>query len=114
MEKDETLCPESYGTKGDGIPAKSDRVGPGEDMLDSEVPVEMVQKNATKGGKRRGFALRTAEDPSGKMEEIARAALDMKSHMEEEIVCLAASLPEPRPPPPRGVSADARRRSRLS
>ena len=76
----EPALPEETVTKNDVQKASSERVGPMDDVLDSEVPVEIVQKQSLL---RKRLPAKTAD--AGTMEEIALAALEMKSHMEGEI-----------------------------
>ncbi|KAH8044225.1 hypothetical protein JL722_14781 [Aureococcus anophagefferens] len=76
----EPALPEETVTKNDVQKASSERVGPMDDVLDSEVPVEIVQKQSLL---RKRLPAKTAD--AGTVEEIALAALEMKSHMEGEI-----------------------------
>ena len=57
-----------------------DRVGPGADALDAEVPAEIVQKNA--GPRPRSRHGRAVDE---RAEDVAHAALHMKESMEAEL-----------------------------
>ena len=62
----EPALPEETVTKNDVQKASSERVGPMDDVLDSEVPVEIVQKQSLL---RKRLPAKTAD--AGTMEEIA-------------------------------------------